>query len=193
MDLFSVTWEIILLYFLRWNFMRYWQKNYIKVQVSRLATAHIKIHQIPHVIFETFFKLYITLQCHETWCFCTFSSKYLNALEKQIQSKCKFSDFQLLAWKLTKFLVIFQATSQFLFKLSSTLQCHDTQFLWNFLIETVYAFDKKSPSLYNFQTFGCSNESSPSSSCHFWKYRVRVYSKFATLFSVVKDNSSVFF
>ena len=35
-------------------------------EVSRLATAHIKIHQIPHVIFETFFKLYITLQCDET-------------------------------------------------------------------------------------------------------------------------------
>ena len=32
--------------------MCYWQK-YIQVQISRYATAHIKIHQIPHVIFGT--------------------------------------------------------------------------------------------------------------------------------------------
>ena len=47
--------------------------------------------------------------------------------------------------------------------------------------------------MFNLQTFGCSNESSPNSSCHFWNDRVRVYSKFASLFSVMKDNSSVFF
>ena len=45
---------------------------------------------------------------------------------------------------------IFQATRQFLFKLCNTLQCHDTQLLWNFLTETVYAWDKKNPSMYNF-------------------------------------------
>ena len=41
----------------------------LKVQIFRLATACIKIHQIPHVIFGTksqfFFKLCITLQCHK--------------------------------------------------------------------------------------------------------------------------------
>ena len=45
-------------------------KQPIKVTIFRLATARIKIHQIPHVIFGTksqfFFKLCITLQCHET-------------------------------------------------------------------------------------------------------------------------------
>ena len=44
-----------------------------------------------------------------------------------------------------------------------------------------------------FQTFECSNESLPNSSCHFWNYKVKVYSNFASLFSVMKDNSSVFF
>ena len=44
--------------------------------------------------------------------------------------------------------------------------------------------------MYNFQTFGCSNESSPNSSCHFWNHKVRVYSNFASLFSVMKNNSS---
>ena len=89
--------------------------------------------------------------------------------------------------------VIFQATSQFSFKLCNTLQCHDTRFLWNFVTETVYALDKKSPPMYNFQTFGCSNESLPNSSCHFWNYIGRDYWNFASLFSVMKDNSSVFF
>ena len=47
--------------------------------------------------------------------------------------------------------------------------------------------------MYNFQTFGCFNESSPNSSCHFWNHKARVYSNFRSLFSVMKDNSSVFF
>ena len=87
--------------------------------------------------------------------------------------------------------VIFQATS-FCLDLETPFSVM-TQFLWNFLTETVYALDKKSPSMYNFQTFGCSNESSPNSSCHFWNHKVRVYSNFASLLSVMKDNSSVFF
>ena len=44
-----------------------------------------------------------------------------------------------------------------------------------------------------FQAFGCSNESSPNSSCHFWNRKVRIYSNFTSLFSVMKDNSSAFF
>ena len=35
-----------------------------------------------------------------------------------------------------------------------------------------------------FQTFESSNESSHNSSCHFWNQKVRVYSNFASLFSV---------
>ena len=44
-----------------------------------------------------------------------------------------------------------------------------------------------------FQTFECSNESSPNSSRHSWNHKARVYSNFAPLFNVMKDNSSVFF
>ena len=43
-----------------------------------------------------------------------------------------------------------------------------------------------------FQTFECSNESSPNSSRHFRNCKVKVYSNFASLFSVMKNNSSVF-
>ena len=125
--------------------------------------------------------------------FCTFSSKYLYALDKQIQSKCKFSDFQLLAWKLTKFrMSFFKPHFSFCLNFSTPFSVK-TQFLWNVLTETVYALEKNSPSMYNFQTFGCSNESSPNSSCHFWNHKVRVYSNFASVFSVMKDNSSVLF
>ena len=44
-----------------------------------------------------------------------------------------------------------------------------------------------------FQTFECSDESSTNSSCHSWNHHARVYSNFSPLFSVMKDNSSVFF
>ena len=43
-----------------------------------------------------------------------------------------------------------------------------------------------------FETFECFNESSPNSSYHFWNHKIRVYSIFGSLFSVMKDNSSVF-
>ena len=113
------------------------------------------------------------------------------AFDKRIQSKCKFLDFQLLAWKLTKFFMSFSSHKSF--KLWNTLQCHDTLFLWNVPTETVHALDKKGLSMYNFQTFGCSNESWHNSSCHFWNDKVRVYSNFALQFSVMKNNSSITF
>ena len=43
-----------------------------------------------------------------------------------------------------------------------------------------------------FQTFECSHESSLNFSCHFSNHKVRVYSNFASLFSVMKDNSFAF-
>ena len=47
--------------------------------------------------------------------------------------------------------------------------------------------------MYNFSEFEGSNESTPNSSCHFWNHKVKVYSSFASLFSVIKDSCSVFF
>ena len=43
------------------------------------------------------------------------------------------------------------------------------------------------------QIFECCNEISPDYSCRFRNDKVRVYSNFASLFSVMKGNSSVFF
>ena len=87
--------------------------------------------------------------------------------------------------------VILQVTSRFSFKFCITLQCHGTS-LWNFLAETLYALDQKSSSTNNFSDFECCNESSPNSSYRFWDHMVAVYTNFASLFSVMKDNSCLF-
>ena len=85
------------------------QKQPIKVQFIRLSTAPVKIHQIPHVTFQTksqfFFKVLITLQCHERSFFCTFLAETFYAIDQSSPSKCKSSDLPLLALKLTKFLM----------------------------------------------------------------------------------------
>ena len=59
---------------------------------------------------------------------------------------------------------------------------------WNITLSTKYAHQST-----NFQTFECFNESWPNSSCLFWNHKVKVYSNFASLLSVMKYNSSVFF
>ena len=136
------------------------------MQLFRLSTAQVKVHQIPHVIlqikvsfsskFRSFLsvmrdnssvlfrlKLYVLLPkvVHESanippshcshwnspnsscyfWnqqsiCLQTLRHSsvswdimplFFYALNKRIQSNCKFSDFQLLTWKLTKFFMSF--------------------------------------------------------------------------------------
>ena len=54
---------------------------------------------------QFFFKLYITLQCHERQLFCPFSAETLYDLDKSSPSKCKISDFWLLTWNFTKFVL----------------------------------------------------------------------------------------
>ena len=111
-------------------------------------------------------------------------------MDKTSPSKCTFSDFRLLAWKLTKFLTsFFETTSQFFFKFCFTLQCYDAQFLWNFVTETLYALDKKRPSKYSFSDFWVFS----------WKFNQFLTpllkpqdQSFASPFSVMKDNSSLF-
>lgn len=97
---FFVQWEIIILYFLSWNFRCYWQNSQIKVQNFRLVTAcTLKFPKFFMSLFESkiifSLKLWIILHCHETWLFCTFWSKPLYALDKTSPAKHKFSDFWL--------------------------------------------------------------------------------------------------
>ena len=59
---------------------------------------------------------------------------------------------------------------------------------WNITLWT-----KRAHQSTNFQILECFNESSPNSSCQFWNHKVKVYSNFASLLSVMKYNSSLFF
>ena len=52
---------------------------------------------------------------------------------------------------------------------------------------------KKAHQSITFQNFECFNESSHNSSCHFWNNKVKVYSNFALLFSVIKITPLYFF
>ena len=62
--------DITPLYFLRSNIIYFRRKQHMKVQIFSLATARIKLHQIPYVIFRTqsqfLFIFCITFHCHET-------------------------------------------------------------------------------------------------------------------------------
>ena len=44
---------------------------------------------------------------------------------------------------------------------------------WNFLDQTLYALGKKTHQSTTFQTFECSNETLPNSSCHFWNWKAQ--------------------
>ena len=76
-----------------------WAKRAHRSEIFRLLSGWVKIHQIHYVMFETasqfFFKLFITLQCHEKL-FCTFLAETVHDLDKRNPSKCKISDFPLL-------------------------------------------------------------------------------------------------
>ena len=102
------------------------------MQFFRLCTAQAKVHQIPHVIFQTksqfFFKVCIFFQCHERSFFSAFLDETLYAIDKNSTSKCKFSDLPLLILKFTKFASL------------CSVRRH----------ETLYVLDKKSPSMYKF-------------------------------------------
>ena len=60
---------------------------------------------------------------------------------------------------------------------------------WNIIF-----FGQKEPTKVQFfRLLSALMKSSRISSCHFWNYKVRVYSNFTSLFGVINDNSSLFF
>ena len=78
----TVQCHISSLFFLSQTFTL-WAKRAHRSEVFRLLSGWVKIHQIPYVMFETtsqfFFKLFITLQCHEK-IFCTFLAETVHDL-----------------------------------------------------------------------------------------------------------------
>ena len=69
-SLFSVIWNMTLLYFFIWISVCFGQTHPIKVPIFRLSIARIKINQIPYVIFQPTIqfslKLCNALQFHDT-------------------------------------------------------------------------------------------------------------------------------
>ena len=122
----SLSWHIIPLQILRSYLFYFGQKDPIKVPILTLSSALVKICQI--VIFQTtsqfFFKIRLTLQCHELNCFL---AQPIYTLVTRSQLKLRF--FRLSNARV-KFCdvphVNFKTTSQFLFNFCVILHCHDT-------------------------------------------------------------------
>ena len=107
-------------------------------------------------------------------------------------AKRKLSEFQLLAWKLTTFLMwFFEPRVSFPLRFAPPVTVMIENFSEVFKLN-YYALDKRAHQSTNFDIFACFNESSPNSSWEFWNHKVKIYLNFASLFSVMKDNS-VFF
>ena len=129
-------------------------------------------------------------KCHETQLFCTFSCKSLFALDKRSSSISKFPISRQLAWKLSKFFKSFfklQVSFPLNFVPPFSVMTHT--FCEIFLLKYYMLLTKRAHQCTIFQSY----ESSLNSSYHFWNHKVRVYSNFASLFSVMNDISSVFF
>ena len=95
---FSMSWEITLLYFFRWNFTWFGQKEPIKVQYFRLLTVHVKFYQICTLIVSFCWK-YITFQLKKRKAFMFRDTEELCKIWRKV-------DFWLIKWleDLAKFL-----------------------------------------------------------------------------------------
>ena len=102
-------------------------KHIQRIYLTLLSTISVKIHQIAYVIFETII--------HFSRDNSSVLSQTLHNFDKNISSKCKYSDFPLLKLKFIKFLMSF-----FKQEVSFLQSC------FTFLAENLYAIDKGSTS-----------------------------------------------
>ena len=75
--------------------------SYLHIYLTLLSTTCVKIHQVPYIIFETIKSFFTTQLVYITL------GQMLQTFDKNIPSKCKFSDFSLLKLKFIKFLMLF--------------------------------------------------------------------------------------
>ena len=80
-----------------------------RIYLTLFSTTCAKIRQMTYVIFETSRKkkLFWKKSFFTTQLLCIFLTQTLHTFYKSSTSKCKFSDFPLLALKITKFLMSF--------------------------------------------------------------------------------------
>ena len=152
------------------------------MQIFRLSTARMKINRIPYVIVQATsqfsFKFCIILQCHDTqflWNVLTEILQYMLWTKRTHQ--CTI--FQTLSALMKVHPIpyaIFQTT-----RLGSIQILNQCSVSWkmtpvSFLAQTSYTLDKSSPSKWNF-----------------WTFQSLGGLNFASLFNVMRDNSSVLF
>ena len=70
-------------------------------------------------------QIFITIQCHERYLFCTFVVQTLNTLHNRNKSKCKFWRFSSARVKFHQILVIFETADQLFVKFCINLQGHE--------------------------------------------------------------------
>ena len=106
---FVMSWHMISIKCSSWNIICFRQKEPIKVPFFRLLKALMKVHPIPHTIFETTRSGFIQTLHHRSvsWkitllYFCC--SNFIYFGQKETIEK-KFSDFWVVGSKFTKFLM----------------------------------------------------------------------------------------
>ena len=156
------------------------------MQIFRLSTTQVKVHQIPHVIFQIktqfFFKVWISIQYHERSFLCTFQAETLCAIGRSSTSNCKFPDLPLLALKFTKFLMSFlEPRVSFSLNFASLFSVMRHNSSVHFHLNICMLWTNGSNQSANFQAFNCSRENKP---------QVSFRLNFATPFSVMTHNSS---
>ena len=175
--------DAIPIYYFSSNIVYFLQKKPIKKQIFRLFTTLVKIHQISHVIFQTkslfFFKVCITLQCHEGYFYCIFSAETLHDIDKSSTSKCKFSDLPLLALKFTKLFMSFLEPGVDFSSNFSSLFSVMRQLFCTFSFKSLYALDKRRQSKCKFSDF------------RLLAWRVSCPLNFASLFTVITHSSEI--
>ena len=152
------------------------------------SSVHVNIRQIPHVIFDTtgqfFLKFCINLSCHERQLLCTFLAETLYTFITRNPLKCKILRLSSAQVKIRRIPhANFETTSQFLFKFFIILSVSTNKSSVNFELMDFLLFIKRSHQSPNFETFKCSGENLPNSSCYFLNRK--------SVFLQILDHSSV--
>ena len=97
----------------------------MKVQLFKLSTTCVKVHQIPHIVFQT--KVSFSLKLGSFFSVMRDNSSLaenLYAIDKSSTSKVALATVRIKTNQIPY--VIFGTISQFFFKLCTTLPCHET-------------------------------------------------------------------
>ena len=145
----SVSWHIIPLKFSNWNIICFGQKEPINVQFFRLLSALMKVHPIPHAIFETTRSGFIQIlhHCSVSWKITPLYFSNLIYFGQKQPIEVKFLDFWVVGWKFTKsFMSYLKPKVSFSLNFASLFNIMRHNSFVLFLAETLSDFHKRSPS-----------------------------------------------